>query len=185
MTRNAYDWIRSTQCYASGGYGPGEWTLPADGSLGDALDVRTDHAEIPCGTWAGFKLSRHLIELTGDARYGDWIETLLYNGIGAALPMRPDGSTFYYANYHAGMGNKVYYFGLWPCCSGTYIQNIADYHNVIYLHSDDGLYVNLLLPSEVRWTTKGTPVRLAQQTEFLEQTAERSQWRPTSGWSSH
>ena len=23
---------------------------------------------------------------TGEARFGDWIETMLYNGIGAALP---------------------------------------------------------------------------------------------------
>jgi uncharacterized protein len=166
VIRNAYGWARSTQSYASGGYGPGEWTLPADGSLGDALDVRNDHAEIPCGTWAGFKLSRHLLEFTGEARYGEWIEALLYNGIGAALPMRPDGSTFYYANYHTGMGSKVYFPSLWPCCSGTYIQDVADYHNVIYLHSDDGLYVNLLLPSEVHWSTKGRQVQLTLETEF-------------------
>jgi uncharacterized protein len=166
VIRNAYDWIRQTQTYAAGGYGPGEWTLPADGSLGDALEVRLDHAEIPCGTWAGFKLSRYLMEFTGEARYADWIETLLYNGIGAALPMQPDGSTFYYATYHTGMASKAYYWSKWPCCSGTYIQDITDYHNLIYYHDEDSLYVNLAVPSEVHWTVNETPVTLTQRTGY-------------------
>ena len=55
IIQNAYDFIRATQCYASGGYGPGEWSVPPDGTLGTSLEVRTDHAEIPCGSWAGFK----------------------------------------------------------------------------------------------------------------------------------
>jgi uncharacterized protein len=166
MICNAYDWIRQTQTYAAGGYGPGEWTVPADGALGDALDVRIDHAEIPCGTWAGFKLSRYLMEFTGDAHYGDWIETLLYNGIGAALPMEADGSTFYYANYHTAMASKVFYWSKWPCCSGTYIQDVADYHNLIYYRDDDSLYVNLTVPSEVHWTVNNTPVTLSQRTAY-------------------
>jgi uncharacterized protein len=163
---NAYDWIRRTQTYASGGYGPGEWTVPANGSLGDALDVRIDHAEIPCGSWAAFKLSRYLMEFTGDARYGDWIETLLYNGIGAALPMEPDGSTYYYANYHTAMASKIFYWSQWPCCSGTYLQDVADYHNLIYYHSDDSLYVNLTVPSEVLWMVNSTRVTLTQRTSY-------------------
>jgi hypothetical protein len=166
VIRNGYDWIRQTQSYASGGYGPGEWTVPADGSLGDALDVRIDQAEIPCGVWAGFKLSRYLMEFTGDARYGDWIETLLYNGIGAALPMDSDGSTYYYSNYHLAMASKVYYWAKWPCCSGTYIQDVADYHNLIYYRDDDSLYVNLNVPSELRWVVKDTPVIVSQRTAY-------------------
>ena len=108
IIQNAYDFIRATQCYASGGYGPGEWSVPPDGTLGTSLEVRTDHAEIPCGSWAGFKLSRYLMGFTGDARYGDWIETLLYNGIGAALPVQPDGRTFYYADYRLGTAAKSF-----------------------------------------------------------------------------
>jgi len=166
IIRSGYDWVRSTQCYASGGYGPGEWTLPADGSLGDALAVRDDLAEIPCGTWAGFKLSRYLMEFTGEARYGDWLEDLLFNSIGAALPTQPDGSTFYYANYHLGMATKIYYFSKWPCCSGTYLQDVADYHNIVYFHDDEGLYVNLLLPSRVQWSRNGAAVHLTLQTDY-------------------
>ncbi len=166
ILRNAYDWARGTQTYASGGYGPGEWSVPPDGSLGRALDVRLDTAEIPCGSWAGFKISRYLMGYTGEARYGDWIETLLYNGIGAALPVQPDGRSFYYADYRVGMGAKTFFWDEWPCCSGTYIQTVADYHNVIYFHDDSALYVNLAVPSTVEWNHQGQTIRLTQQTDF-------------------
>ena len=46
---------------------------------------------------------------------------------------------------------KVYNWDKWTCCSGTYIQNMADYHNLIYFNDAGGLYVNLYVPSEVTW----------------------------------
>jgi hypothetical protein len=36
--RNAYDFMQDTQCFATGGYGPAERILPADGALGEALE---------------------------------------------------------------------------------------------------------------------------------------------------
>ena len=46
-----------------------------------------------------FKLCKYLMTITGDARYGDWIERLAYNGIAATIPMSPDGLVFYYSDY--------------------------------------------------------------------------------------
>jgi len=149
--RNAYDYLQSHQCFATGGYGPNERFMALDGSLGKALETRSDTCETSCGSWAGFKLSRYLLRLTGEARYGDWIERLLYNGIGAALPIREGGRSFYYGDYRLGGGMKVYNWDTYTCCSGTYIQNLAEYHNLIYFKDAEGLYVNLFLPSEVTW----------------------------------
>jgi DUF1680 family protein len=70
---NAFDFIQRTQCYATGGFGPDERLMPPDGSLGRSLELYAGHAEIPCGTWAGTKLSRYLMGFTGEARFGDWI----------------------------------------------------------------------------------------------------------------
>lgn len=166
ILRNAYDWLRGTQTFASGGFGPGEWTVEADGSLGRSLETRADSAELPCGSWAGFKLARYLTGFTGEARYGDWVETLLHNGIGAALPIQPDGRSFYFADYRVGMGLKTYFWDEYPCCSGTYIQAIADYHNILYQQDDDGLYVSQIVPSEVRWTHRGQNVTLTTETRY-------------------
>ncbi|HKX18924.1 MAG TPA: beta-L-arabinofuranosidase domain-containing protein [bacterium] len=165
---HAYDFLQATQCYATGGYGPDERLMPPDGALGRSLELYAGHAEIPCGSWAAFKLSRYLMTFTGDARFGDWIETLLYNGIGAALPTEPDGRTFYYGDYRLSSGIKQHYWFEWPCCSGTYLQTVADYHNVIYFKDASGVYVNLFVPSEATWRHAGHPVTVRQQTNYPE-----------------
>jgi DUF1680 family protein len=180
---NAYDYFQQTQCYATGGYGPGEALVAPDGSLGKWLETEPTEPhyvdqllqyfvgrsfETPCGSWAVFKLGRYLMQYTGQARYGDWMEKLLYNGIGAALPMHGRGKTFYYADYRLGGGTKVYYPEPWPCCSGTYIQAVADYHNIIYFKDAAGLYVNLFVLSEVSWNCQGEEVRVVQETDYPE-----------------
>jgi DUF1680 family protein len=82
--------------------------------------------------------------------------------------MQPDGHTFYYSDYRVGGGVKIYREDQkWCCCSGTYPQAIADYHNLIYLHDDDALYVNLFVPSGVSW--KG--ITLTQETSYPESQA--------------
>jgi uncharacterized protein len=165
---NGYDFVQGTQVYATGGFGPDERLMPADGSLGRSLELCAGHAEIPCGTWAAFKLCRYLMSFTGEARFGDWIETLLYNGIGAALPTEPDGRTYYYGDYRLSGGIKQHYWHAWPCCSGTYWQAVADYHNVIYFRDAEGLFVNLFVPSDVTWSHAGTAVRVRQETAYPE-----------------
>ena len=166
---NAYDWLERTQFYATGGYGPNERLVPADGSLGNYLETTIRSYETPCGTWAAFKFARYLMQFTGAAKYGDWMERLVYNGIGAALPMGPDGQTFYYSNYQIAAGRKTYYpDGAWPCCSGTFPQVLADYHNIIYFKDPASLYVNLFVPSQVDWNHDGQVIRFEQATAFPE-----------------
>jgi uncharacterized protein len=166
---NAFDWLEKTQLYATGGYGPDERLLPPDGSLGESLATTFRSFETPCGSWAAFKLARYLMRFTGEAKYGDWMERLIYNGIGAALPMGPNGQTFYYSDYRLGGGRKIYHLdGAWPCCSGTITQALADYHNIIYYKDPSALYVNLFVPSSVSWNHDGTEVYLEQETAFPE-----------------
>jgi DUF1680 family protein len=176
IIKNAYDFFQETQCYATGGYGPAERILPMDGALGESLSgaqERRDTFETPCGSWAGFKLSKYLIQFTGQARYGDWIEKLLYNGIGAALPMSGRGRTFYYADYVLGSATKTYYGEAFPCCAGTYFQDVTEYHNLIYFKDAGSLCVNLYLPSEVNWKTGGAEVKLVQETNYPEEETAR------------
>lgn len=168
VIKNAYDFLQNTQCYATGGFGPMERIMPPDGRLGKSLEINFNSFETPCGSWAGFKLSKYLMRFTGEARYGDWIERLLYNGIGAALPMGPKGETFYYSDCRVSIGMKVYFWLTFTCCSGTYIQDVADYHDLIYFKDASGLYVNLYLPSEVTWNRSGGDVRLVQDTQYPE-----------------
>jgi DUF1680 family protein len=179
ILKNLYDWMQKRQTYATGGYGPDERFVYSDGALGDSLEICSASFECPCCSWAGFKLSKYLTMYTGEARYGDWIERLLYNGIGAALPIKDRGTHMYYMDYHLGSDLKYYSRNAFTCCSGTYFQNIAEYSNLIYFKDDKGLYVNLYVPSEVRWNA----VQLVQTTQYPEaetSTLTLSMDRPTT-----
>ncbi|RLC38313.1 MAG: hypothetical protein DRH33_04690 [Candidatus Nealsonbacteria bacterium] len=163
---NAYELLQKTQVFATGGYGPGERMANQYGSLGNSLYLQGNTFETPCGSWAAFKLARYLITFTGKAHYGDWIEKLIYNGIGAALPMGERGKTFYYSDYRITGGEKKYYKDTWPCCSGTYPLAVVDYHNIIYFKDEESLYVNLFVPSQVKWNKAEKSVTLIQNTDF-------------------
>jgi DUF1680 family protein len=168
IIKNAFDYLQNVQCYVTGGFGPSEFIVAPDGGLGRALDTRQDSFETGCGSWAAFKLSRYLMQFTGEARYGDWTERILYNGIGAALPVTAEGKNFYYSDYRVDGGLKVYNWEAWTCCSGTYIQAVTDYHNIIYFKDASSLYVNLFVPSEVTWTRADGDVKLTQETNYPE-----------------
>lgn len=165
---NAYDYLQNTQCYATGGYGPREMLMNPDGGIGRVLDFIMSSFETCCGSWAGFKLSRYLMQFTGEARYGDWIERLLYNGAGAALPFTVDGRHTYYSDYRVSGGMRVYNWDPFTCCSGTYIQDVVEYHNLIYFRDAEDLYVNLYLPSELIWNRAEGTVKLVQTTRYPE-----------------
>ena len=147
---NAYDFLQRTQCYATGGYGPDERFMGPDGRLGRSLELYAGHAEIPCGTWAAFKLSRYLMGFTGEARFGDWIETLSTTRIGAALPTEPDGRTTTTATigFPAGSSSTT---GTNGRVVGHLLANDGRLPQRHLLPGPGALSVNLFVPSEVTW----------------------------------
>jgi DUF1680 family protein len=166
--RNAWDMIETTQQFSSGGWGPKEaFVVPHEGKLAASLASTRDHFESPCGCYAHVKLARYLLRTVGESRYGDGLERVLYNTLLPAKDPDGEGRFFYYSDYHAE-AKKGYYHSKWPCCSGTLIQGVADYPINIYFHSPDHLFVNLFVPSEVRWSVRGTPVKLIQSTRYPE-----------------
>ena len=163
--KNGFDMVLA-QSYATGGWGPDE-TLRAPGSddvLGSLTSTHNSF-ETPCGAYAHFKLTRYLLRITGQPRYGDSMERVMYNTILGAKPLQSDGRTFYYAdcNFKA---KKVYSDHRWPCCSGTMPQIAADYGISAYFRGPTAVYVNLYLPSSVRWNQDGEQISLKQTTSY-------------------
>jgi len=168
VVRNAWEMIEKTQQYSSGGWGPNEQFVEPDrGKLGESLTRTHAHFETPCGAYAHLKLARYLLRFTGDARYGDGLERVLYNTVLGAKDPSGDGHFFYYSDYHP-FTRKSYFPDKWPCCSGTLPQVVADYPICAYFQSADGIYVNLFVPSEVSWKSGDTPARLIQTTSYPE-----------------
>jgi uncharacterized protein len=164
--RNAWEMIETTQQFASGGWGPKEaFVTPNEGKLGESLTTTRDHFETPCGCYAHTKLARYLLRFTGESRYGDGLERIVYNALLASKDPGADGEYFYYSDYQAG-ARKGFYKRKWPCCSGTLIQSVADYVLDIYFRGNNAIYVNLYSPSKVRWSANGVPVILSQETSY-------------------
>jgi DUF1680 family protein len=184
--RNGFSFLQE-QSFATGGWGPNESFLPARGNaayialppmqtLGDSLELSHASFETPCGAYAHFKLARYLLRITKDPLYGDSMERVMYNTVLGALPLQQDGRAFYYSDYHA-QGRKIYLGddaanakeaddSRWPCCSGTLPQVAADYRISTYFKDPDGVFVNLYIPSTLRWDQRGAQMSLTQSGQY-------------------
>jgi uncharacterized protein len=164
--KNGFDMLVKTQSFATGGWGPNEaFGEPGTGQLGNSLTQTHASFETPCGAYGHFKITRYLLRVTKEARYGDSMEQVLYNTILGAWPIQADGTSFYYSDYST-TAKKVWYGNKWPCCSGTFPQLAADYHVSTYLRSADGVYMNLFTPSSLQWSDGGGKYGLKQETKY-------------------
>jgi uncharacterized protein len=155
------------QSYATGGWGPDEaFVVPGKGLLAASLNSTHASFETPCGCYGQFKITRYLLRVTRDSKYGDSMEQVLYNTISGAKPILPSGVSYYYSDYNHQDAKKVYYKDKWPCCSGTFPQLTADYGISSYYPTTEGIYVNLFLPSRVTWTQNNAECTLTQRTNY-------------------
>lgn len=175
---NAVEMIWKDQSFATGGWGPNEtFVQPGQGKLAASLNGTHRSFETPCGAYAHFKVMRYLLSLTHDPRYGDSMERVLYNTVLGAKPVREDGSSFYYSDYHYSgfkadkrvIPESKYpwdHDGRWPCCSGTLPQISADYTISVYFRSADGVYVNLYVPSQLKWISGNVKCAVTLATSY-------------------
>ena len=163
--KNGFDMLLA-QSFVTGGWGPDE-RLRDTNSPEFAASLTNTHSsfETPCGAYAHFKLTRYLLRVTRDPRYGDSMERAMYNTILGAKPLQADGRTFYYSDYNFE-GKKVYSNHRWPCCSGTFPQVAADYRINTYFRDATNLFVNLYIPSVLRWKQDGSRVALSQKGSY-------------------
>ena len=154
------------QSYATGGWGPDEQLrAPGSDDLFKSL-ANTHHTfETPCGSYAHFKITRYLLRVTRDARYGDSMERTMYNTVLGALPLQENGKNFYYSDYNYN-AQRVYKEARWACCSGTLPQVAADYRINTYFRGPRAVYVNLYVPSTLRWNENGAALELTQEGEY-------------------
>ncbi|KQS50915.1 MULTISPECIES: glycoside hydrolase family 127 protein [unclassified Sphingomonas] len=176
----AFFWqtVARTRSFASGGHGDNEHFFP----MADFADhVFSAKGSETCCQHNMLKLTRALFLHDPQAGYADYYERTLYNGILASQD--PDsGMATYFQGARPGY-MKLYHtpeHSFW-CCTGTGMENHVKYRDSIYFHDADVLYVNLFLPSSVRWRDKDAVV--TQTTNFPETPTTTLRWsskRPTS-----
>jgi DUF1680 family protein len=146
--------------YVIGGNSDGEHFTPK-ATLSRALSPATCET---CNTYNMLKLTRHLFLWAPWSEYADYYERALFNHILAS--QNPDtGMMFYFAPLNGAAKSFGTPEDSFWCCYGTGIENHAKYGDSIYFHDGGrGLFVNLLVPSELTWKEQGLTVR--QETRF-------------------
>ncbi|MGA2580040.1 MAG: beta-L-arabinofuranosidase domain-containing protein [Bryobacteraceae bacterium] len=156
-------WTQVTQhrAYATGGTSNEEHWRSDPGKLAAELSYSTQEC---CCTYNMLNLTRHLFAWSPDARYFDYYERALFNGILGTMNPK-DGLTMYYVPLATGYW-KVFASprGSFWCCTGTGVESFSKLADSIYFHDGDSLYVNLFVASDLEWEEKG--VRIRQITTF-------------------
>jgi len=120
-----------------------------------------------CCTYNMLKLTKNLFLFDQRAELMDYYERGLYNHILASVAENSPANT-----YHVSLvAGSVKRFGNpdmtgFTCCNGTALESSTKLQNSIYFKSSDNqvLYVNLFVPSTLKWTEKN--VTVTQTTAF-------------------
>ncbi len=132
----------------------------------DEFEKRVDDIGGPesCNSVNMMRLTEALYSRYASMEMVDYYENVLFNHILANYDPH-EGMCTYYTSMRPGH-YKMYgtkYDSFW-CCTGTGMEAPAKFGKMIYAHDGKELYVNMFIPSEVKWAEKG--VVLVQDTAF-------------------
>lgn len=179
-----FETVQESRTYAPGGSGNTEGWLTNAHHLALEQKVSTHHQECCCA-YNMMKLSRHLYEWSADARIIDYYErNLLNHRLGAIQPVTGVSTYFLSMSPGAWKTTNTDDQTFW-CCTGSALEEYAKLNDTIYHHSDDALYVNLYVASQLHWKKQG--IRLQQTTSFPEgdRTTLTMQDAPGTEWTMH
>lgn len=134
------------------GFGP-DYLLPNDGYLETCAAVS-----------AGF-FHHDMNMLTGEARYVDELERVLYNGILAGTSL--SGTEYFYENpLEGGRERRRWPWHPCPCCPPMFLKAMGALPGYVYATGPEGLYVNLYAGSHAECDVADTRVRVTQATRY-------------------
>jgi uncharacterized protein len=140
-----WDDMVATKTYLTGGNG----SRHVDEGFGDRFELPPDRAyNETCAAIASFHWTWRLLLATGDAKYADHMERVLYNGFGAAVAT--DGLHFFYVNplqrredhfEKDNPGRRRVWFNC-ACCPPNIMRLLASLEHYLATTSGDTLYVH-------------------------------------------
>jgi DUF1680 family protein len=117
-----------------------------------------------CNSYNMLKLTEDLFRVKPDAKYADYYERTVFNHILSS--QHPEHGGYVYFTSARPRHYRVYSApnqAMW-CCVGTGMENHGKYNQFIYTHSQDSLFLNLFIASELNWKEKNIKIR--QETSF-------------------
>jgi DUF1680 family protein len=149
--------------YITGGVG----SRSAGESFGDPYELPSEQAYAEtCASIANLMWNYRMLALTGDARYADVMERVLYNGVNSGMSL--SGNLYCYRNPLASGGEKLR--NPWydtTCCPPNIERLFESLPGYFYALGRDGVYVNLYHNSELNWHLEdGNGIRITQATSY-------------------
>lgn len=172
--------VTARKMYVTGGVGPGGGRSWRGDPLHEAflddyqLPNRSAYAET-CANIGHAMFNLRMLRITGQAKYADVMETVLYNSMLSAVSL--DGTRFFYCNPlrwegQKGGPTKHHTATRWAvhscyCCPPQVARTIARLHGWVYGVSEEGLWVNLYGGNRLRTELcDGSKLRLSQRTDY-------------------
>jgi DUF1680 family protein len=160
-----WDDMVATKTYLTGGNG----SRHVDEGFGDRYELPPDRAyNETCAAIASFHWTWRLLLATGDAKYADHMERVLYNGFGAAVAT--DGQRFFYVNplqrredhfEKDDPGRRRAWFNC-ACCPPNIMRLLASLEHYLATTSGDTLYLHQYTGSRL----SGADLDLAVTTDY-------------------
>ncbi|WP_345244214.1 glycoside hydrolase family 127 protein [Nibrella saemangeumensis] len=143
-------------------------------AFGNAYELPNDvaYAET-CAAVANLLWNHRMFLLTGEAKYMDVFERVLYNGFLAGVSL--EGDKFFYVNPLASDGQRKFNVGRsatrepWfstSCCPTNVVRFLPSLPGYVYAQRGNNVYVNLFVDSNTELTVNGKPVMVRQATNF-------------------
>jgi len=136
--------------------------FPAEDACIDFVNVN-DGPE-SCNSYNMLKLTENLFRMHPSVQYIDYYERTIFNHI--LSTQHPEHGGYVYFTPARPRHYRVYSAlgqAMW-CCVGTGMENHGKYNQFIYTHSNDSLFLNLFIASELNWREK--EVKIRQETDF-------------------
>ena len=142
-------------------------------AFGDAFELPPDRAyNETCAAIASFQWSWRLLLATGEARYADLMERILYNGFGASVSA--DGRKFFYVNplqrridhfEDDRPGRRREWFSC-ACCPPNIMRLLASVQHYLATTAGDVLYLHQYTAAQIAAALPGGDFDLAVATEY-------------------
>ncbi len=147
--------------FITGGVG----AIHHDEKFGPDYFLPTDaYLETCAAVGAGF-FSQRMNELTGDGKYMDELERVLYNGVLTGISLSGDHYT--YQNPLNADNHSRWEWHDCPCCPPMFMKMVSALSGYIYAHRQDTVYVNLFIGSDTQVKIgKNSVVKLKQETRY-------------------
>ncbi len=142
-------------------------------SFGDRFELPPDRAyNETCASIASLQWSWRLLLATGESRYADHIERLIYNGVGAAISA--NGQRFFYVNplqrrdghyERDDPGRRREWFSC-ACCPPNIMRLMASLGHYLATTADDVLYLHQFAGADIGANLAGGVLRVEMTSRY-------------------